>query len=102
MVKVTISPQGPPGRRVEYFFTKSRHRTVVPIFLFGALCFLLTGSLMWGTRRGTALMFVGLGASNLIMSAAVWRRGRQQSREIQRQRPEIMLTPSGSDDPPRA
>lgn len=102
LVKVTISPAGPRGHRVEYFFTKSRHRTLVPLGLIGALCFLLNGSLMWETRRGTALVFVGMGASLLIMWAALWRRGRQQSREIQRQRREIMLTPPDSDDPPKA
>ena len=70
-------PPGPPGKRVEYLFRKSRHRFVVPIMLLTAALFFWSGHISPDGRY----FFVG-GVGFTLLSVAIWWEGARRTAKL--------------------
>jgi hypothetical protein len=72
-------PQGPPGRRVEYFMNRPRHRAIVPMIVVGVLCLVAAGAMLWNSgSHSSAIWFWLISTILLVIARVVWRHGVSQ------------------------
>jgi hypothetical protein len=74
---------GKPGRRIEYFLKKPRHRFMVSMGSLTCLCLLYTGVTQWQSgSRQMAAVSVAMGVSLVVMNVWSWRRGVRKAQEM--------------------
>lgn len=74
---------GKPGRRIEYFLNKPRHRFTVPMGLFTCLWLLYTGVMQWQSgSRQLAAVSGAMSLSLALLNVWAWRRGVRKELEM--------------------
>ena len=70
-------PPGEPGKRVEHFMRKPRHKVLLPILAFNVMSFGFISWTSWTVDRERAVTFLGLCVVMSLLSWVVWRSGQR-------------------------